>query len=91
MQKGKGVHNVNSSKFIDRLSRFYTNADQFRNKFSEFQIRIRDSKPLVIGITEVKPKNSLYKYSPAEFTMDWCDGYNMFSLNIDNDIGRGWD
>ena len=88
-QKGKGVNSVNSSQFIDKLSCFYTNADQFRNKFSEFQIRIRDSKPLIIGITEVKPKNSQYRYSPAEFSMDWCDDYNMFSLNIDNDIGRG--
>ena len=37
----KHVNSVNSFSFVDKLSCFYTNADQFRNKLTEFQVRIR--------------------------------------------------
>ena len=87
-QLSKKRSNVNSvNRFIDNITCFYTNADQFPNKFSEFQTRIRDTKPKVIGITEVKAKN--YKQNQAEYTMEWVDEYNMFSINIDNDTRRG--
>ena len=88
-RKQNSVNSVNSSVFVDKLLCFYTNADSLRNKFTEFQVRIRDSKPKIIGITEVKAKNSWFKLNPAEFTMEWCADYDMFSVNIDNDIGRG--
>lgn len=55
---------------LSSLSCFYTNADQFRNKFAEFQTRISTCQPMLIGVTEVKPKNSTYKLNPAEFNSD---------------------
>ena len=89
---GVGVsRNVNSDpvQTINKLSVFYTNADQFRNKFNEFQLRVRDTRPMVIGITEVKAKNNVNIPNPAEYTMDWSEDYNMFHVNIDNCTGRG--
>ncbi|VDI32122.1 Hypothetical predicted protein [Mytilus galloprovincialis] len=44
---------------------------------------------MIIGITEVKPKNSAYKLNPAEFNLDLIDNYDLFSINIDSDKGRG--
>ena len=44
---------------------------------------------MVIGITEVKPKNSKNILNPAEFNLEWTNEYNMFYTNIDNNIGRG--
>ena len=40
----------------------------------------------IIGITEVKPKNSRYNINPAEFTIS---GFNMFYSNISCKNGRG--
>ena len=37
----------------------YTNADSLMNKFIEFKERVKMDNCLVIGITEVKPKNPL--------------------------------
>ncbi|KAK3089125.1 hypothetical protein FSP39_001036 [Pinctada imbricata] len=56
---------------------------------NELQVRIRDSKPLIIGITEVKAKNMAYSLRPAELSMDWTKEYNMFHVNIENSEGRG--
>ena len=52
-------------------------------------MRVRDIKPMVIGITEVNAKNSVNVPNPAEYTMDWSNDYNMFHVNIDNCTGRG--
>ena len=82
-------NNVNSFHVLNYLSCFYTNADQFRNKFNEFQTKMINYEPKIIGITEMKPKNSVYKLNPAEFSIDSEGNYNQFSVNIDNDIGRG--
>ena len=88
-RRNKNVNSVNALPSMEKVFCFYTNADQFRNKFTEFQVRIRDTKPTIIGITEVKAKNSKFLINPAEFTMDWSNEYDMFCMNIDNDIGRG--
>ena len=69
-RKQASVNSVNSSVFVDKLLCFYTNADSLRNKFTEFQVRIRDCKPKIIGSTEVKAKNSWFNLNPAEFTME---------------------
>ena len=82
-------NNVNSFHVLNYLNCFYTNADQFRNKFKEFQTRIIYYEPKIIGITEVKPKKSAHKLNPAEFSIDSEGNYNQFSVNIENDIGRG--
>ena len=44
---------------------------------------------MIIGITEVKPKNASYKLNPAEFNLEWMNQYVMFHANIDNNEGRG--
>ena len=50
--------NVNNDikmfRVLSSLSWFYTNADQFRNKFAEFQTRISTYQPMLIGVTKVK-------------------------------------
>ena len=68
----------------------YTNADQFRRKFPEFTVRINKEQPMIIGITEVKPKNSIDKLFPAEFSIDHIGDYDSpFCKNITTNIGRG--
>ena len=50
-----------------------TNIDSFINEREEFLIRLADSSPDVIGLTEVKPKNpSLVSTAlqPAEIVID---------------------
>lgn len=44
---------------------------------------------MIIGITEVKPKNYVYGMNPNEFNLDSIGDYDLFPLNIDNRIGRG--
>ena len=43
----------------------------------------------IIGITEVKSKNSKQRMNPVDYNLDDVGSYNIFSKNIDNDIGRG--
>jgi hypothetical protein len=71
------------------LKCFYTNADQLKNKMQELETRLRNRLPHIIGITEVKPKNSKYVMSPSEFILDQVSDYNLFSTNINNSVGRG--
>jgi len=87
--KAQQSSHVKSFKLVNKLKCIYTNADQLRNKFSEFQIRIRDQKPMIIGVTEVKAKNSKTKPSPSEYKMEWSTEYNMFHANLNNNEGRG--
>lgn len=44
---------------------------------------------MIIGITEVKAKNSQYLPNVSEYKMEWCNEYNLLSLNLDNNQGRG--
>lgn len=46
-------HNLNE---IGSIQCFYTNADQLRNKQNEFEQRIKELKPHIIAINEVKPQ-----------------------------------
>ena len=63
----------------------YTNADQLLNKRSEFEVRVKNKNPHIIGITEAKPKNSK-DILPGEFNID---GYRLFH-NFDScPNGRG--
>ena len=43
-------------------------------------------RPDIICVAEVKPKNSRYEVSLANYHID---GYHMFHKNVLNDIGRG--
>ena len=77
------------STVLHTFNCFYTNADQLHNKLDELKVRIRDTLPKVIGVTEVKPKNCRYPIAKAEFSLDEIDKYQMFTKNIDNTVGRG--
>ena len=72
VHSGKNVFNsvnVNTFTVLSKLNSFYTNADQLFNKMEELIARPRDSKPNIIGITEVKPKLNRYKPALAEFSL----------------------
>ena len=88
-QKVKGTKSQ-LRNIISKISCMYTNVDQFRRKFPEFLIRVADERPMIIGITEVKPKNSSETLFPAEFAIDHIGEYDSpFHRNISNKIGRG--
>ena len=61
-----------------------TNIDSLINIREEFLIRVADSSPDVIGLTEVQPKNPRYLLQPAEIVID---GYDCWHA-IDS-VGRG--
>jgi hypothetical protein len=87
--KGRNDRNGNSSfKVVDGLRCSYTNADQLKNKMKELEVRMRDYKPHILGITEVKPKNSLYKVNPAEYSLSEVGEYNMFCKILTIQLGE---
>ena len=53
---------------LHNISCFYTNADQFKRKFSELSDDIQNKQTLLIRMTEVKPKHSINKLYPGEFS-----------------------
>lgn len=55
---------------MENINCLYTNSDLLRNKLDELRVCIRDMVQNAIGITEVKPKNSVYKLNLAEFSQD---------------------
>ena len=48
----------------------YTNADSLMDKFIEFKERVKMNNCLVIGITEVKPKNQRFIINLAELALE---------------------
>ena len=72
------MNNVNSSKILPQLNCFYTNADQLMNKLTELEIRTQDTKPNIIGITEVKPKNCRYATRVSEYSLTDQRNYQIF-------------
>ena len=77
-------NNVNTNYTHKQLKCFYTNADNLINKFTEFKARVVSHKCMVIGITEVKPKNQKFLLNTAELGLSDYDLYH----NIDKQ-GRG--
>ena len=67
---------------------FYTNTDTLKNKLTEFKTRLKQFKPHIIGVTEVKPKNARYKQRESEFKIQDIGNYKIIS-NIEKDNGRG--
>ena len=49
---------VHKFAVLPKLNCFYTNADQLLNKITELEVRSRDARPNIIGITEVKPRHN---------------------------------
>ena len=68
------------------LKIFYTNADSLLNKRLELEKRIDTLDPDIIAITEIYPKNYLYKLSLAEFTIE---GYDTHINLPENEATRG--
>ena len=60
----------------------YTNVDTITNKLDELCARIATEDPDVIGLTEIKPKNSSWDLLPQELNVV---GYTLFV----NMTGRG--
>ena len=76
-----------TKSLIHNLDCFYTNADQLRNKMSELTVRVKNENPMIVGVTEVKPKRRTEdQIPPAEYSID---NYEMFHKNLDNSTGRG--
>ena len=73
------VHNVDSFKVVS------SNVDTLTSdKLQDLRVRIdlMDSKPSIIALCEVKPKNFRYERNLAEYNVE---GYNLLPLNIGKD------
>ena len=69
---------------------FYTNADHFKRKFPELGVWVQNEQLMLIAITEVKPKHSIDKLFPAEFSIVHIGDYDSpLHKNIANDTWRG--
>ena len=65
----------------------FANADQFTSpKKNELLVRIQKHKPLIVAITEVKPKNSKKERSLMDYQLE---NYSLHPINLENDKGRG--
>ena len=65
---------------------FYTNADSLSNKKNELAVVISTSKPDIIVVTEVLPKNCDVRPTEDEFQVK---NYNIFSNFKDSNCSRG--
>ena len=81
---------INNSAHVkyanNQLNCMYTNADSLMNKFIEFKERVKMNNCLVIGITEVKPKNQRFIINLAELALE---NYDLFQINVTEATGRG--
>ena len=73
-----------SAQIMNKINCMYTNADSLMNKLSELKAQVTQSQPMIIGITEVKPKKCRFNIVPCELQLE---GYELFS-NLEKD-GRG--
>ena len=77
-----GQITARSAPIMKKINCMYTNADSLMNKLSE--LKVTQSQPMIIGITEVKPKKCRFNIVPCELQLE---GYELFS-NLEKD-GRG--
>ena len=73
-----------------KINSMYTDADQPKNKLSEMKVRISNSMPSIIGVTEVKHKNNQMEIKEPEYWLSEVGNYDMFCTDIENDKRRGW-
>lgn len=77
------VSSARTGTFQDKgLKCMYTNLDSFNNKRSELEVRIAQTKPDIIGLTEIKPKHATWELTAQELTLY---GYTTY-VNLE---GRG--
>ena len=61
---------------LEKIKVFFTNVDCLTNKLSELSNRVEIEKPLILGVSEVLPKNIKNKIIPEIFNLD---NYEMFT------------
>ncbi len=86
---GRNVDSVGRSVHrFENIPCFYSNVDSLPNKLFELKARIGSciQKPLVIGLTEVKPKNFRFHLQHSEIQLE---GYQLFTNIDEHHIGRG--
>lgn len=73
---------------MNKLNVLFTNADSLMNKRTDLEIFIGEQlhKPDIIGIVEVKSKNSNDLPQLSEFSLK---GYDIHYVNVDKVYGRG--
>ena len=65
----------------------FTNADQLtESKMCELVTKISQERPLIVAISEVKPKNSSKERQKEDYQIP---NYSLHPINITNTIGRG--
>lgn len=77
-----GKKSVNAE--CDMLNCVYTNVDCLPNKFDEIKM-ITENPPMIIGLTEIKPKKFRYSFNVNEFNIG---SYNLYICNVENNVGR---
>ena len=71
---------------LPRIPVLFTNADQLTSlKMAELHNLIMKEKPLIIGVSEVKPKHGK-DYTEEDYKIN---GYDLHPVNLDKDTGRG--
>ena len=72
---------------LEKIKVSFTNVDCLTNKLSELSNRVEIEKPLILGVSEVLPKNIKNKIIPEIFNLD---NYEMITHpNIKINTGRG--
>ena len=59
-----------------KLNCIYTNADPLINKRTELEARVAKLHPMIIAVTEVKPKNARLNIEEVELSLK---GYELFT------------
>jgi len=70
-----GVSHSNLDNIPDSCKVLYSNVDSFANKKGEILARIEESKPDIIGLSEIHAKNEMHRISDAEYAIPT---YDMF-------------
>ena len=71
---------------VPSIKVLFTNADQFTHaKKNELEQRIVTEKPMIVAVSEVKPKNGR-EMCKIDFSID---GYTINQVNLDKESGRG--
>ena len=60
---------VPNSTLVIELKCMYTNVDTITNKREEFEIRVKQSCPDIIGLTEINPKNATPRPSVLKYSL----------------------
>ena len=71
---------------VPSIKVLFTNADQFTHaKKNELEQRIVTEKPMIVAVSEVKPKNGR-EMCEIDYSID---GYTINQVNLDKESGRG--